>query len=75
MEGKANLGFESDGIRKASTASASGQDGGFLDVDMSDVNAHTYVYQPNLSLRRMTIEALPSEENYKQNIMDMQDQR
>ena len=41
----------------------------------SDVNAHTYVYQPELSLRRMTIEALPSEEGYLQNIKDMHEYR
>merc|ERR1739842_80323 len=68
MEGKANLGFDSTERRPS-------QPGGFLEVDTSDVNAHTYVYQPELSLRRMTIEALPSEEGYLQNIKDMHEYR
>jgi len=59
MEGNTNPGFVSD-QRKVSA---------LLDVETNDVNAHTYVYEPNLSLRRMTIEALPTEENY-QNIKD-----
>ena len=69
MEGKANLGYEPGPERKASK--------GFLDVDCTDANSHTYVYNPQLSLRRMTIEALPSEEAYeqKQDIRDIHDYR
>ena len=53
MEGKANLGFDTnEKVRRTS----------FLEVDASDANAHTYVYNPNMSFTRMTIEALPSEE-------------
>ena len=67
MDGKGsdNLGFDQ--------GQNSGGGGGFLDVEIMDANTHTYVYEPNKSLTKMTIEALPSEENYKQNIMDMQD--
>ena len=65
-----NLGFKSDS-RKESLALPGHST--FLDVDTNDLNAHTYVYEPNMSLRRMTIEALPSEENYRQNIKDLQD--
>jgi len=41
--------------------------GGFLNVgnDMSDINAHTYVYQPEKSLQGFTIEALPAADNYE----------
>ena len=69
MDGKGsdNLGFDQ--------GQNSGGGGGFLDVEIMDANTHTYVYEPNKSLTKMTIEALPSEENYKQNIMDMQDYR
>ena len=67
MEGKENLGFDLE--------KGQGGGGGFLEVEAMDANMHTYVYEPNKSLTKMTIEALPSEENYKQNIMDMQDHR
>ena len=49
---------------------------GLLEIATNDVNSHTYVYEPNLSLRRMTIEAFPSEENYaQQDIKNLQDHR
>ena len=64
MEGNTNPSFVPD-QRKTS----------FLDVDTNDVNAHTYVYEPNLSLRRMTIEALPAEGNYQQDIKNMHECR
>ena len=70
MEGKDNLGFD---LEKGQGGGTGG--GSFLEVDIQDANMHTYVYEPNKSLTKMTIEALPSEENYKQNIMDMQDHR
>ena len=55
MEGKTNLGFDTnEKMRRTS----------FLEVDASDANAHTYVYNPNMSFTRMTMEALPSEEGY-----------
>ena len=59
MSGKANAGFEDD------KAGGGGGSGGLLAVDNSDVNSHTYVYEPDKSLRKMTIEALPSPENYQ----------
>jgi len=66
MEGSTNPGFVSD-QRKPS---------GLLEIATNDVNSHTYVYEPNLSLRRMTIEAFPSEENYaQQDIKNLQDHR
>ena len=54
MEGRANTGFEDE---------KSG--GGLLGVDNSALNSHTYVYEPDKSLRKMTIEALPTAENYQ----------
>ena len=66
--GSDNLGFDQG-------AGNSGGGGGFLDVEIMDANTHTYVYEPNKSLTKMTIEALPSEESNKQNIMDVQDHR
>lgn len=56
MSGKANAAFEDE---------KSGGGGGFLGVDNSEINSHTYVYNPDKSLRKMTIEALPSAENYQ----------
>jgi len=40
---------------------------GFLSVggDMSELNAHTYVYQPEKSLQGFTIEALPDADHYE----------
>ena len=58
MAGKVNTGFEDE-------RSKSGGGGGLLAVDNSEVNSHTYVYEPDKSLRKMTIEALPSPENYQ----------
>ena len=57
MSGQGNAGFEGD--------KPSGAGGGLLAVDNSEVNSHTYVYEPDKSLRKMTIEALPSAENYQ----------
>jgi len=44
-----------------------GGGGAFLNVgpDMSELNAHTYVYQPEKSLQGFTIEALPDAMNYE----------
>jgi len=58
MEANVNAGFENE-------KSGGGGGGGFLSVDNSEVNSHTYVYEPNKSLRKMTIEALPTAENYQ----------
>ena len=74
MEGQSNLGFDTGQDGSTSTAGPP-RKGSFLEIDTNDINSHTYVYEPNLSLRRMTIEALPSEEGYRQNIMDLQDYR
>ncbi|XP_059080861.1 bumetanide-sensitive sodium-(potassium)-chloride cotransporter-like isoform X2 [Tigriopus californicus] len=49
-------------------------DGGFLAVDNSELNAHTYVYDANKELKNMTVEALPDEGNYR-DIMSMGDHR
>ena len=40
---------------------------GFLTVgaDASELNAHTYVYQPEKDLQGFTIEALPSADQYE----------
>ena len=57
MSGKANAAFEDE--------KSGGGGGGFLGVDNSEINSHTYVYNPDKSLRKMTIEALPSAENYQ----------
>lgn len=52
-----NAGFENE---------KTGGGGGFLSPgDNSEVNSHTYVYEPDKSLRKMTIEALPTAENYQ----------
>jgi len=51
-----NAGFEDE---------KTGGGGGLLSVDNSEVNSHTYVYEPDKSLRKMTIEALPTSENYQ----------
>lgn len=58
MEGKPNPGFDSE----------EGKGGGnFLSVggDHSEVNSHTYVYDANKSLRKMTMEVLPREDLYQ----------
>ena len=55
MAGKTNSGFEDE----------KGGGGGLLGVDNSALNSHTYVYDADKSLRKMTIEALPSPENYQ----------
>lgn len=68
LGGGDNKGFQMDEIHERKTS-------GFLEVDTHDLNSHTYVYEPNLSLRRMTIEALPSEEGYRQNIKDIYEYR
>ena len=39
--------------------------GGLLAPDNSALNSHTYVYEPDKSLRKMTIEALPTADNYQ----------
>eukprot|EP00092_Neocalanus_flemingeri_P010472 GFUD01011283.1.p1 GENE.GFUD01011283.1~~GFUD01011283.1.p1 ORF type:complete len:1082 (+),score=181.23 GFUD01011283.1:264-3509(+) len=57
MEANVNAGFENE--------KTGGGGGGFLSVDNSEVNSHTYVYEPDKSLRKMTIEALPTAENYQ----------
>jgi len=72
MEGQSNLGFENGEQRKTSQTSVGG--GGFLSVEGSDINSHTYVYEADKSLRRMTVEALPSEDNYK-NLADIGEYR
>ena len=51
-----NAGFENE---------KPGGGGGLLSVDNSEINSHTYVYEPNKSLRKMTIEALPTADNYQ----------
>ena len=55
MEGRVNTGFEDE---------KSGG-GGLLAPDNSALNSHTYVYEPDKSLRKMTIEALPTADNYQ----------
>ncbi len=73
MEGSSNPGFDDSGddeIVSATAATAvrrpSGVgSGGFLAVDYTDANTHTYVYEPDLSFQQMTLEALPSESNYQ----------
>ena len=57
MAGKTNSGFEDE--------KGGAQGGGLLGVDNSALNSHTYVYDADKSLRKMTIEALPSPENYQ----------
>lgn len=37
----------------------------FLAVSNEDANTHTYVYEPERGLHQMTLEAFPSEDNYK----------
>ena len=54
MEGRVNTGFEDE---------KSG--GGLRAPDNSTLNSHTYVYEPDKSLRKMTIEALPTADNYQ----------
>ena len=56
MEGRVNTGFEDE---------KSGGGGGLLAPDNSAINSHTYVYEPDKSLRKMTIEALPTADNYQ----------
>jgi len=54
MTTKENGGFEGEG------------GGGFLSVEApSAAGGHTYVYDSNMSLRRLTLDALPAEENYR----------
>ena len=38
---------------------------GFLTVDNSEANSHTYVYEPDKDLHQMTLEAFPSEKNFE----------
>ena len=56
MEGRVNTGFEDE---------KSGGGGGLMAPDHSAINSHTYVYEPDKSLRKMTIEALPTADNYQ----------
>ena len=56
MSGKANGAFEDD---------KAGSSGGFLGVDNSEINSHTYVYDAQKSFTKMTIEALPNPDNYE----------
>ena len=56
MTGTANAGYENE---------KSGGGGGYLGVDNSDVNSHTYVYDPDKSLRKMIVDTLPNSENYQ----------
>ena len=56
MTTKENEAFEGEG---------GGGGGGFLAVDQPAAGGHTYVYDSNMSLRRLTIDALPAEENYR----------
>ncbi len=58
MEGRVNTGFEDE-------KSGGGGGGGLLAPDNSALNSHTYVYEPDKSLRKMTIEALPTADNYQ----------
>merc|ERR1712012_1014523 len=59
-------------VRMADNPAYDGEKGGggtagFLSVggDMSELNAHTYVYQPEKSLQGFTIEALPDADHYE----------
>merc|ERR1712088_760681 len=60
-------------VRMADNPAYDGEKGGgggntgFLSVggDMSELNAHTYVYQPDKSLQGFTIEALPEADHYE----------
>ena len=57
MTGTANPGYENE--------KSGGGGGGFLGVDNSEVNSHTYVYDPDKSLRKMIVDTLPNPENYQ----------
>jgi solute carrier family 12 sodium/potassium/chloride transporter 2 len=37
----------------------------FLSVSNPDANSHTYMYEPDKGLHQMTLEAFPSEDNYR----------
>jgi len=65
--GKENIGFVGDNIQQPP--------GAFLAVGQQASGGHTYVYEPNKSLRRLTMEALPSEENYRKLSQIYMDQR
>jgi len=61
MEGTSNPGFKPDEEKGAVGGS------NFLSVggDNSEMNAHTYVYDANKSLRKLTMEVLPNKDLYK----------
>jgi len=58
-KGHPNPGF--DGVAPAAPAGG----GGFLDVGIPANNGHTYVYEPDKSLNKMTVQNIPSEDNYR----------
>ena len=60
MTGTANAGYENEKSR-----GGGGAGGGYLGVDNSDVNSHTYVYDPDKSLRKMIVDQLPNPDNYQ----------
>ena len=63
-EGKLNQGFDAE---KDGDDEADGELEKFhyQTVHSVDINTTTYVYEPDKSLRRMTVEALPNEKNYQ----------
>ena len=65
--GKENIGFVGDNIQQPP--------GAFLAVGQQASGGHNYVYEPNKGLRRLTMEALPSEENYRKLSQIYMDQR
>ena len=40
-------------------------DNNFLSVQQHQQNAHTYIYEPDTSLSKLTLQILPTEDNYK----------
>ena len=58
MTGTVNTGYENEKSR-------GGGGGGYLGVDNSEVNSHTYVYDPDKSLRKMIVDQLPNPDNYQ----------
>ena len=60
MTGTVNTGYENEKSR-----GGGGGGGGYLGVDNSEVNSHTYVYDPDKSLRKMIVDQLPNPDNYQ----------
>ena len=60
MTGTVNAGYENE-----KSKAGGGGGGGFLGVDNSEVNSHTYVYDPDKSLRKMIVDQLPNPDNYQ----------